>query len=66
LFSQKLSGFPVLNVDRHTGEALSFLLALRWLQELLHLDIVDFELDSKRVVDYFRSRKEGFLNLKQL
>ena len=43
----------------HTGEALGLLAALNWVHEL-NLGPVEFELDSKRVVDSFHSSKRDF------
>jgi len=41
---------PVCSSD--VGEALGLLYAIQWMHELQHTD-VDFELDAKKVVDYF-------------
>ncbi|MCH86489.1 cytochrome P450, partial [Trifolium medium] len=46
----------------HVGEALGLLYALKWVHEL-NLGPVDFELDSKRVVDRFPLQVEILLNL---
>ncbi|KAK2362141.1 hypothetical protein QL285_087230 [Trifolium repens] len=43
----------------HLGEALGFLSALNWVHEL-NLGPVEFELDSKRVVDSFHSSNQDF------
>jgi hypothetical protein len=43
----------------HVGEALGLLLALWWVHEL-NLGPVDFELDSKLVVDSFRCHRKDF------
>jgi hypothetical protein len=43
----------------HVGEAFGFLSTLRWVHEL-NLGPVDFELDSKLVVDSFLYHKKDF------
>jgi hypothetical protein len=43
----------------HIGEALGLLVALNWVHEV-NLGPVEFELDSKRVVDSFHSSKCAF------
>jgi hypothetical protein len=45
--------------DVHVGEALGLLVALNWVHEL-NLGPVEFELDSKRVVDIFHSSSRDF------
>jgi hypothetical protein len=45
--------------DVHVGEALGLLVALNWVHEL-NLGPVEFELDSKRVVDKFHSSSRDF------
>jgi ribonuclease HI len=45
---------PVCSVD--VGEALGLYYAIRWVHEL-QLQNVDFEVDSKRVADYFNRSK---------
>jgi ribonuclease HI len=45
--------------DVHVGEALGLLAALNWVHEL-NLGPVEFELDSKRVVDRFHSSSRDF------
>ncbi|XP_039682810.1 uncharacterized protein [Medicago truncatula] len=49
--------FPVCSVD--VGEALGLFYAIQWVHEL-RLQNVDFEVDSKRVADYFnRSNRDN-------
>jgi len=50
---------PFLDVD--LGEALGLLSTLCWMHDL-QLGIVDFELDSKNVVDSLYSSKSGVSN----
>ena len=50
---------PLIDVD--LGEALGLLSAMYWVRDL-QLGIVDFELDSKTVVDSFYGSKSGISN----
>ena len=50
---------PLLDVD--LGEALGLLSAMYWVRDL-QLGIVDFELDSKTVVDSLYGSKSGVSN----
>ena len=50
---------PLLDVD--LGDALGLLFALHWVRNL-RLDIVDFEFDSKTMVDSIFGGKSDFSN----
>jgi hypothetical protein len=54
---------PLLDVD--LGEALGLLSAMYWVRDL-QLGIVDFELDSKTVVDSLYGSKSGVSNFSAL
>jgi hypothetical protein len=54
----------LLIVDVDIGEAMGLFLALKWVQDLQLPNIdIDFELDSKRVVDKFHCKKVDIYEL---